>query len=288
MSDEPGRRYSEAEMQAIMARAAKRQARSRAAEAERAGGFSLAELEQIAAAAGIDPDHVVAAVGEVGAPPERGATVLGARVVVERVRRLPGPVSDEMWAQMVGELRRAFGEDGVAGQLGRVREWSAVGRGARRDLTTKLSLEPDGDGTRVTLRQSIRDVTFAFHLAGGLTGVMAVLFGTLFVAGVDPEMIIPTLLLVGMAVLFLGGTQVGARIWARRQEEKFEGVLDRMELVARSSTGGADVQTAARTEAGLVGERAAATAPAPRIALDDADMPDASEEARRDAHRTRT
>jgi hypothetical protein len=261
------RRFSEAEMRAIMARAAKRSERARAAEAERAGGFSIEELEQIAAAAGIDPAHVVAAVGEVEGGAGTADRYLGAPVVVERVRRLAGPVSDEAWARIVNEARRAFHEDGMAGQVGRIREWSALGRGHRRDLTTRLALEPDGDGTRVTLRQSTRDFAFAFSIAGGITGVMAVLFTALAAAGVDSELWIPAAMMTAMALLFLGGLQVGLRVWARRQEAKFEGLLDRVELLAREDV------AEARGTAAPVREVARHDPAAGRLALDAAEDP---------------
>jgi hypothetical protein len=298
--DEPGRRFSEAEMRAIMARAAKRQEQERAAEVERAGGFSLDELEQIAAAAGISPDHVVAAVGEVdtGTVGERRTTAFGAPITVERVRRLPGPLTDDAWARVVSELRRAFGEDGMAGQLGRDREWSAVGRGPRRDLATRLTAEPDGTGTRLTLRQSARDMVFGFNLAAGLNGVMAVVFSIVSLASTDPEIWIAVLVLTALAAFFATGVQVGSRIWARRQEQKFEGVLDRIELVARAAAPRAAAPVAPVTAAVTA---PVATAPEPtapavttpavgRITLDSAaDLePDSADGARTATPRTRT
>src|SRR5690606_38603374 len=160
------RRYTEEEMRAVFARAAERQ--RRAEETGQAAGLSLAEMQEVAAAAGIDPTHVAAAVAEMAAAPEPRRTLLGAPVEVTRVRHLPAPVSDEAWARIVGELRRAFNDDGIAGQLGRIREWSAVGRAHRRDVTTRLALEPDGDGARATLRRSTRDVALGLSIAGGV------------------------------------------------------------------------------------------------------------------------
>src|SRR5690606_24123402 len=210
------------------------------------------------------------------AAPAPRRTLPGARVGVPRVRRRPTAVSAEGWARIVGGLRRPFRGDGIAGQLGRIREWSAVGRGPRRDVVTRLALEPDGDGARVTLRRSTRDLAFAFSLTGAITTFMALLFGTLAAAGVDDELFAVAALMGAMAILFLGGLQLGLRLWANRQERRFEALLDRIELIARedaASAGGPEALPAARAEAG------------PRL---DLDSPAAPEPEAEPARRTRT
>ena len=69
---------------------------------------------------------------------------------------------------------------------------------------------------------------------------------------------------LGLAVLFGVGTQVGTRVWHRQQARQFEALLDRLELAAH--------------DAAPAGARAAA--PAPRLDLDaladDEDAPDAT------------
>ncbi len=252
------RRFSEEEMRAVFAHAAERQRRAEVVDA--GAGLSLAEMQEVAAAAGIDPTHVAAAVAELAAVPEARKTFAGAPVEVTRVRRLPVQVSDEGWARIVGELRRTFDDDGIAGQLGRIREWNSVGRGPRRDLATRIAFEPDGDGARVTVRQSTRDLAFAFTLAGGIMSVMTVLFSASVMAGVDDELWIPAGIMAFLAFAFLGSVQVGMRIWARRQERRFEALLDRIELIAREDAAREGAQSGVAVPAPAV-HVAQATAP---------------------------
>ena len=214
------RRFSDEEMRAVFARAAERQRRAEVIDS--GAGLSLAEMQEVAAA-----------VAELAAVPEARKTFMGAPVEVTRVRRLPMQVSDEGWARIVRELRRTFDDDGIAGQLGRIREWNSVGRGPRRDMAPRLAFEPDGDGARVTLRQSTRDFAFGFTLAGGIMTFMSAMFTTLASLGVDNELWIPAGVMGALAVLFLGSIQIGMRLWARRQERRFEALLDRIELIAR-------------------------------------------------------
>lgn len=229
------RRYSEAELHAIFERAARRQEEAQRAEAASRGALTLAELQEIGAASGIDPAHVAAAAAELNAPPRGDVpTFLGAPTEVERTRVVPYQVSDDEWARMVAEVRHAFDDDGSVGQIGKVREWTAVGRGLRRDVAMRLALEPVEGGTRVTLRQSVRETTKGFTIAAVINAAMAVLFFVLGFAA-DPELFIAAALMGGMALAFTGITRGWLGVWGSRQEAKFDGVLDRLELIARTT-----------------------------------------------------
>ena len=237
MSDE--RRYSKAELHAIFERAAERQVEARRAESASRGELTLAELQEIGAASGIDPAHVAAAAAELHrAPPDDVHTFLGAPTEVERSRILPGTVSDEAWAQMVAEVRRTFDKDGSIGQIGRMREWTASTRAAGNsgETSTRLTLEPiAGGGTRATLRKSVRETTKGSGIAAAINGAMGLLFFILFVFGVDPELWIPALMMGGIGLAFAAATRGWLNYWGPKQEETFDGVFDRLELIARDA-----------------------------------------------------
>ena len=100
----------------------------------------------------------------------------------------------------------------------------------------------------------------------------------LLALGVDPELWIPTVVLALLATVFTGGTQVGLRAWHRRQEGRVDGLLDRLELIAR------DVDTPTGASLG------AAPAPAGRIdpgLLDDAPAADGAADGAAAPRRTR-
>jgi hypothetical protein len=233
------RRYTEAELNALFARAARRQEQVRRADDASARGLTLAEAQRIGAEAGIAPAHLAAAAAELDAPAVV-ETQLGAPVVVERVRLLPEPLSEAGWARMVAEARRAFGETGAAGQVGGTREWTSVGTGFRRDVVTRLVAEPMGDETRLVLHQSARGPASVLHGSGALMVVMTGVIGVLLSSGVEPSETLPAMLIcLTLALLMLGGTQLGLRMWQKRQDHRFEALLDRLELVARDLRSGA-------------------------------------------------
>lgn len=226
------RRFSEDDARRIFARVAEQQART----APDTDGLSLTDLEDAARAAGLDPALVALAAAELDAPPARGARRLaGAPVEVLASRLVPGDLSDETWAGMVGAARAQFGHAGMAGQVGRRREWTLVSGGPKNGVTTQLVAEPVAGGIRLSLSQSIRDMAFGFTVGGSITAVLALVFTALAALGVEPELWIPAVILVAQTLLFLGGTQVGTRLWHGRRTEQFERLLDRLDLVARAT-----------------------------------------------------
>ncbi|GAB5536001.1 MAG: hypothetical protein Rubg2KO_22500 [Rubricoccaceae bacterium] len=227
------RRYTEEEAQRIFARVAERQRDA----ARSDHGLSLDDLQEAAQAAGLDPSLVVQAAAALDVPsPARTKTLLGAPVEVVRQRVIPEPVSDDTWAQIVKEARSTFGNVGIAGQIGRLREWTMLSsKGTNQSVSTRIVLEPTPEGTRLTLSGSARDMALGMTMAATIMSGMALLFGTLFAAGVDPELIIPTLIMAGMAVAFGGGTQIGMRLWERSQDHTFSAFLDRAELIIRAA-----------------------------------------------------
>lgn len=227
------RRYTEEEAQRIFAHVAERQRDAARSDA----GLSLEDLQEAARAAGLDPSLVMQAAASLDLPsPSQAKTLLGAPVEVVRQRVIPGPVSDDTWAQIVGEARRAFGGVGIAGQIGRLREWTILSsNGTNQSVSTRLALEPTPEGTRLTVSKSARDMVLGFSIAATIMSVMALIFGAIFLTGVEPDLIVPTILMAFMALSFGGGTQIGMRIWERAQDRKFDAFLDRAELLIRAA-----------------------------------------------------
>jgi len=224
------RHFTEAEAQHVFARAAELQRASPGTEA----GLTLGDLEEAARAAGLDPALVATAAAELDALPTR-RTMVGAPVEVTRSRHIAGDVTDEAWGAIVAELRRTFRVPGVVGGYGRTREWSNVG-GLRNDMPLTVSIEPEGDGVRVSLTRSARQQALGSHIPAGIQGTMALVFSLVALISGEPGFWIPALILLVMSTLFLSAGQIGLRLWANRQETKFDALLDRIDRIARDET----------------------------------------------------
>ena len=220
----PDRLYSEAEVQALLRQAADRQ--RRLGPTDHAHGLTLAEVEAIAAEAGLDPAHVRAA-ARLG-PDEEVKRWLGAPRQVRRRRTVEGPLTEEAWVDVVQDLRRTFEEDGTATQLGGTREWKAK----PKNEPIRAVAEAVPEGWRLAIEQ---DYGKALNgLLGGAIGMgvtpLMLIIGMLATGDTDPW---PAALLFTLAALvFLFLPPVLYKRKAERQAERFEAVLDRAERAA--------------------------------------------------------
>jgi hypothetical protein len=258
------RRYSEAELHTIFERAARRQENARRAEDAARAGLTLAELQQIGAAAGIDPVHIAAAAGDLAAEPEAVDTLLGLPMEVRASRVLPGTVSDEAWEEMVAELRRHFKDPGTAGQVGRVREWSTTS-GKSDHSVVRVTLEPAGEDVRIRIEKSLSQTVKGMYAMAASWLVMGTLF-TGLVALKNADAVLLPVLFALLGVLAFAGTQIGVRAYAKHQRPRYESLLDRLELIARPAAPAHPAGTAAEREPDLVATTGTGEA---RLSLDE-------------------
>lgn len=278
------RTYTEREIRALLERAAKRQEAARRASDAARGGLTLAELQAVAAEAGIAPEHIAAAATEMARPEAARQTFLSAPTTVQRTRLLPTRPSEDTWARLVQDARQTFGKSGIAGQIGPVREWTVIGGTPNSDVFTRLALEPDGEGARLTLAQDARQFARGFAIASAVSGLMALVFAVIWAFSSESDLWVAVTMMTAMSLLFGIGMQGGMRAWERVQSRRFDGILDRLELLAR------DGAVADEARAGAP-EPALRPAPRPELDLEDAERDDldapAAEAPRRRTRRSR-
>lgn len=139
-------------------------------------------------------------------------------------------------------LQSEFDDPGVAGQIGRTREWSFTPRsGTGYTSVTRVSVEPAAGGTRLTISRSIRGSVREYMRGGSfevlvslvLLAVSLLVGETLVLGGVSLAFL--AAVFMAIELVLVGGAQIGARVWARRREAQFDRVLGCLDLVARSS-----------------------------------------------------
>lgn len=230
-------RFSEDEARRIFARAAERQH----AEQSRPEGLSLEELQEIGRAAGLDPAHVAAAVAEVrhALPARASATLWGVDLEPRVIRVLPGTITDEVWAQMVGRVRPTFKTIGVTSTVGRVREWNGTNsQGGLSNL--RMTADPVEDGTRVVLETSRAGEAGQWKgiwaVSGGLGLVLVML---LLVGDSDPGLWLMSALLLVLGAAMPIASRAGFRRWAEKRQDQFEDLLDEFERIMPVAEAGA-------------------------------------------------
>ena len=212
----------------MFARAAERQ-HARAAPPD---GLTLAELQEIGRAAGLDPDHVAAAVGEGDAEAEGRETWHGVPVGVHRTRLLPARLSDAEWERVVDLLRAEFKTPGAAQQIGRRREWVSM---TGTSLATTVTVQEHPDGDLVTIRTPSGARQYA-SLSLGSLGVSALVVAVLLsiVEGLTFGTIAIPVVVAMVGVALYAAAFLAVRVKADRAPVRADRLLDRIDLLSRA------------------------------------------------------
>jgi hypothetical protein len=160
------RRFNEKEVALIIKRASELQQSETIAESNT--GMSLAELEQVAREAGLDPALVRRAAVDLDTrvTDQTPNAFLGAPTALRLERTIDGEVPADEYEQLVLEIQRELGEVGSASTIGRSLQWT-VQSAARRRVSTRtvqVTISPRNGHTTIRIEERLGG------LAGGLFG----------------------------------------------------------------------------------------------------------------------
>jgi hypothetical protein len=233
------RRYTEEELALILNRAAERQEGVQSSAAR----YTLADIQEIAAGAGIAPDHVAsvaAAIRDDRAP--RGGGVLGAPSRFRFDESIDGEVADEVIGELFDLARRTLGLQGeVTEALGTV-EWKAQDNFGSNYVTVARR----GGRTTIAVLSARTDAALVTWMVGGVgaffgsLGLGAALVGAVSVAA-------PIAAAAGIGAAMSGAWASTRAVWRRYARR----------VVGRTETLGSALVAAARSavEEGRVRER---------------------------------
>lgn len=207
------RRYSDEEVAAIFQRAAAAESR---ALPPGGTGLTLTDLQAIGRDLGIAPDAVEDAARALDrAAPQVSRRIAGVPVGVRWTVELGRPVSDEVWAAFVADLRDTFGAAGVVRQDGAFRQWS--------NGNLKVMLEPSPAGHRLRF-QTFRRRAMEWMAAGmGLLGAALI---TLLGKGAAAGEGVTFLMFVGLGLTALGA--LPQRTWVRERRAQMDALAERL------------------------------------------------------------
>jgi hypothetical protein len=223
------RRYSDEEVRRILALAAEAEAAA-AAEADRP--WTLGDVEQIGAEAGLAPQAVAAAALALERQPAGPGSgrYLGLPVAVSRAVPLGRRLSDDDWEQLVARLRHTFDAKGRTRVQGARREW--------RVGNLRVTHEPAGNGALLELRTRKGDARAVLQL-GAVLLVLAAVVGAVAVAraaggpaDVRRLTVAALVALAGLLFLVTGALRLPA--WARVRAQQFEALAGYARRIAAS------------------------------------------------------
>lgn len=280
------RTYTEQEIAVLLERAAERQALAARRSPQRPG-LTLAELEQVAAEAGIAPEHLQAAASELDEParPLAGHRSGTTATHIYTERWVPGELTPEAWEDVVAELRHrfdtslggAFGFDtslggafgssygiGTTEQIGRMVEWKHT---SLSGIETRVMIGPRGDQLRIRLTQRVGFASSGTEsvVYGGLLALFVLLVSFIGAAATDASGFSPLIVLLVAALVAIPAVFVAERAWRQKKHQELEDLADWVAgAVAASQPAGDQRVAAAAPEA---------TASEPRLALPEDDVP---------------
>ena len=242
--------FSPEAARAIFRRAAEHQEMARAALEANANGLSLADLQSIGAEAGIDPAYIAAATAELQTNDAEEAVPwwYAGSPTIEAEAVVPGAITDgPVWAAMVRELRDTFGTGGVATQIGDTLEWSF--KPPMGGASTRVTVTPEPHGTRIRITRSKLSSARLGAVIGGTFGISGLVVGGLIFAfkGFDVVGLLFMVVLMALGAATMGLNIPMYRAAVRREQEQFDALMDRLELIALKANAQQSAQPEAQT-----------------------------------------
>ncbi|WP_420455075.1 hypothetical protein [Rubrivirga sp.] len=244
-------RFSADEAHRIFARAARRQHATPAAD-----GLTAEELAAIGREAGLDPTLVAAeaAAERLAATPEKRWH--GVPVAIRRSRLLPDRLSDREWERVVDVLRAEFKQEGTAQQIGRRREWATVvtSWSSKTSASFQVRVEEGPEGDLVTVEAPDTHRPAGYALGGVFAGMGLGLIA--MVSVLDPSTLGQAFafgaMFVVLGVVLYGAMLLAAKLSAARTADRFEALLDRVDLISRLDRPATDPASTGRIDPRLL------------------------------------
>ena len=237
MSDHPPppRLYSEKEVSKILERATDPHREGPGRSSGSLGELSLAELEEIALEAGIDPRDLRRAAMELDSGDlviSGWARLVGEQLTLVREAIIPGEIPQPGFERVVTAIRQAAGEFGEHSFLGRTLTWQAETSSKMRSILLVVAAKDGETHIRIEDRLDQFAVTLFSGTLGGVGG------GVGFGAGLPLAAALGSLLL-GIPILLgvFGLTHIGTRpIYRAFVRKRRKAIDEMMEEVTREVT----------------------------------------------------
>ena len=285
----PERIFSKDEVAALLERTTELEM-GKARSGKTSDGLSLSELEHVAAEAGLDVALLRDAVSEMESRSSLQHSHRDKSATHNLLERwMNGTVNDDIWADLVMDLRNRYDTDGGASMgmpgyglstaetMGRNREWRHT---SLMGVETRILLREVGDRTRIRMSQK---VGIASPLAESITygGILA-MFGALVAAAAMDSALLGLVSFAAMLALFVPAVLAMDRSWRRKKHNE---LADLSQDIVRLVEMGQEPRGAQSAQDSVA---APGTHVRPGLTLDEGDNDDALSDPDGAARRTRS
>lgn len=234
----PARRYTDKEIRRLLTQAAEIQKKETGHDhRDDGGGLTLADLQEIAAEAGIHPRYLQQAAASIDSPKATGLgpALAGSVLNISVERTVPGELGEEDFERAIVDIQHAFKQPGTASMVGRTLMWKTEATDTQRALQVTVSSR--GGETHIRAAEQLKVLAAGLYI-GVVGGV-----GTGVGLGVGLPVGLSVLASPLFAALFpvgiIGGLYAGMRAvmkrTATRRRRELERIADRIAGYARVS-----------------------------------------------------
>ncbi|MFK7845265.1 MAG: hypothetical protein AB8G77_08185 [Rhodothermales bacterium] len=227
------RNFTKEEAQRIFSLAAERQ---QAKQRESDGQLSIADLEEAGVAAGIDPEYIRAAAGDL-LRPERATeqrNFMGFPVELRESHVLSLAFDEEKWKKSVDIFTHVYGKAGKTMEVGTTHRWQSEQND--NQMPVSIIAEKEEHGTRFTIERKMWPMTLGFGIGAGVNLLMGLIFTMIWLTtSVSDELIIPGTIMMSIGLLMGLFGSIGMKIYGRRESKRFEEIFDHLEKLAEAS-----------------------------------------------------
>ncbi len=221
------RKYTEAEVRAILAKAVQDGASGPPSET---GDLSLDELKEIGAEVGIDPVSLERAARSLSVgQSDRRALLAGAPTSVTVERRVGGDLDSVQTNEILSVIRKEMGSPGRLSELTDLLEWRSEGELGQRVITLSSS---DG-GTAVDGMADLTQAAVITHLPATLLGIIGSAIG--FMVSADAGNEIGMVLFIALLPMVLLATRTVFGRLARSEAGKLERAVEELATLVGES-----------------------------------------------------
>lgn len=224
----PERRYTDEEVQQILALAAEAEEPAQS-QLPPEKGMTLAEIQRIAAEAGISPSAVSASATVLDQPGTHASVSrFPLNAAVASTVPLARPLDDMEWTRLVAQLRDTFQAEGnVREVLGR-REW--------RNGALRVAVQTVGDGAVLEMRTRKQSAQALVRAGLSFLATSGIIATATTVAGGGEQIVGAAVALAVGGVAMLGAGTLPVPIWLSERKRQFSAIS---EFVRRLSGGAA-------------------------------------------------
>jgi hypothetical protein len=223
---------------ALLKRAVELQSREGVTSLSGPQGFSLTELEEIAAEAGIAPIHLRRAAAELESHRATSGDwtwATGEPVTLVRERIVPGELPAEAFEALVAEIQTGAGARGQPSLVGRTLTWQTDTPTRDRSLHVVVAAR-DGE-TRIHIEERLHQLAGGLFggLMGGVGGGVGVGVGMGVGLGALGSVLFATLFPVGVVGLsFVAARQAFSAV-SRRRQRVLDGLVERLVVAVEAA-----------------------------------------------------